>query len=78
MKSEEWNRRFPIGTRVRYYPIQGVKKYIETTTRSEAWELGHGVAVVKINGRTGGVALSHLFVVVDLRPGDCVHGLYED
>jgi hypothetical protein len=60
MTAALWNRRFPIGTRVRYHPVKGERKHIETKTRSEAWELGSGVSVVKIDGRSGGVALSHL------------------
>lgn len=65
--AEQWNADHPVGTAVRYWPIYppiaGVPP-VDTRTRSEAWALGHGAVVVKIEGRTGGVALSH----VELRP----------
>ena len=59
----EWNQRFPVGTPVRYHPIIGDKEFITSKTRSEAWELGHGAPVVKIEGRTGGVALEAIDVI---------------
>jgi len=64
IKAEDWNSKYPIGTKVRYWPIKGIEKeYIDTTTRSEAWELGHGEVIVKIVGRTGGCAISHMAVL---------------
>lgn len=59
----EWNQRFPVGTPVRYHPIIGDKKFITSKTRSEAWELGDGTPVVKIEGRTGGVLLEAIDVI---------------
>ena len=59
----EWNQRFPVGTPVRYHPIIGDHEFVESTTRSEAWELGHGAPVVKIDGRTGGVLLEAIDVI---------------
>lgn len=59
----EWNQRYPVGTAVRYHPIIDEKDFITSRTRSEAWELGHGAAVVKIEGRAGGVALEAIDVV---------------
>jgi len=58
-----WNQRHPVGTPVRYYPIMGEPEHVDTVTRSEAWELGHGQPVVKISGRTGGVCLQHIEVL---------------
>lgn len=64
--AESWNAAHPIGTRVRYWsiypPIPSVPP-LDTTTRSEAWELGDGSVVVLIEGRTGGVHLSHIEVL---------------
>jgi len=60
MTAKEWNQKYPVGTKVMYYPVAGRPEYIETETTSEAWELGHGEAVVKINRRAGGVSLKHL------------------
>lgn len=59
---EEFNRLCPIGTEVVYYPVLGDKKSERTVTRSEAWELASGHVVVKIKGRTGGVAIANLII----------------
>lgn len=59
----EWNERHRIGTRVRFTPVRGQPKTEDSRTRSEAWDLGGGDAVVSIEGRTGGVALHHLEVL---------------
>lgn len=61
--AKDWNEKHPAGTRVKYFPIAGEPEFDMTQTRSEAWILGHGEPVVKINGCTGGVALSHLEVL---------------
>lgn len=43
---EEWNRIYPPGTQVRVRLDDG--RYITTRTRSIAWQLGHGRAVVNL------------------------------
>jgi hypothetical protein len=58
MTAEEWNTRFPKGTRVILTLSDDSK--METRTRSQAWNLGHGVPVVLIDGKTGGWELSRL------------------
>lgn len=64
--AESWNAAHPVGTPVRYWPIwppiDGVPP-VDTTTRTPAWTLGDGSAVVSIVGRTGGVHLSHVEVL---------------
>ena len=68
MSAEEWNERHPIGTPVVYWPVYPPEPGIgpvETKTRSEAWPLGHGEVVVKVEGRAGGVALSHIELLVE-------------
>lgn len=60
MTVDEFNARYPVGSAMRYYPIRGEAGNIETKTRSEAWALGHGEVVVKIEGRTGGCCISHM------------------
>lgn len=60
MTAEDASNMFPVGTKVKYYPILDENHYEESEIRSEAWELGHGELVVKIKGRTGGVSVSHL------------------
>lgn len=63
MNASEWNAKHPVGTPVIYFSVQGeLDNGFETKTRSEAWELGSGAAVVSISGRTGGVHLTHLYV----------------
>lgn len=58
MTAKEWNEKYPVGTKVIYRPIRDSDDRMrETRTRSEAWELGHGQAVVCIEGTAGGVAL---------------------
>lgn len=37
---------------------------LETTTRTPAWTLGHGEPVVSVEGYAGGIALTHVDVVV--------------
>ncbi len=52
--------RFPIGQRVRYFPVAGEDMHRLATIRSEPWRLGHGAIVIKITGQTGGVHVGHL------------------
>lgn len=63
--AESWNAAHPVGTRVRYWPIYPANASVppvDTVTRSEAWAIGDGTVVVCIEGRCGGVALSHIEV----------------
>jgi hypothetical protein len=53
----EWNERYPVGTIVRFRDASNDQI---SRTRSEAWELGGGVPVVAIEGRSGGVGVSFL------------------
>jgi len=50
-----WNQRNPIGTPVRLRGSDGT--VTQHTTRSEAWLLGHGQAVVLLSGLSGGYGL---------------------
>lgn len=63
MTAEQWNARHPVGTPVLYWPflppVTDVPP-VDSKTRSEAWALGGGHAVVLIEGKSGGVFLSHL------------------
>lgn len=68
MTADEWNAQYPVGTRVRYWPIRGASdNYSDSRTRSAAWELDSGISIVSIEGRSGGVALSHLMALEDER-----------
>jgi len=60
MTAEAFTAKYPVGTACRYYPIAGDSTHDKTHIRSEAWRLGHGAVVVKIEGRRGGVDINHL------------------
>jgi hypothetical protein len=57
--AEQWNAKYPVGTPIAFFPIKGRMEHTDTKTCSEAWELGGGQVVVKIEGRAGGVAIQH-------------------
>jgi hypothetical protein len=72
ISADEWNAKHPIGTRVRYWSLRptvsGDAPPIETKTRSTAWALGSGDAVVSVDGVAGGVALTHVDVLDEPAP----------
>lgn len=63
MNAEQWNARYPVGTRVAAFPITRMEPPLLTTTRTPAWELGHGTPVVSVDGYAGGIALTHIDVI---------------
>jgi hypothetical protein len=72
-----WNSAYPVGTAVRYWPVYPPMDGIppeDTKTRSEAWTIGDGSVVACVDGRSGGVCLSHIEApragVVKLSPND--------
>lgn len=68
MHAIQFNKKHPVGTAVRYWP--GIKEGegIETVTRSSAWVLLSGPSVVAVEGRSGGVALTHIEVMQEELP----------
>jgi len=62
MTADDWNNAYPVGTKVRYYPVSDEPHHEETRTRSKAWTLGSGHVVVAVEGRPGGVSIQHLLV----------------
>ncbi|CNJ92591.1 Uncharacterised protein [Yersinia mollaretii] len=58
--ADMFNQKFPIGSRFNYFPVKGIPDSVEVVTRTEAWALGHGAVVVSVNGRVGGVSITHL------------------
>ena len=58
-----WNERYPLGTKVDYFPVAGWPQHDRTATRSEAWGSASGEVVVKVEGHAGGVSVRHLLVV---------------
>lgn len=66
ISADEWNALHAVGTHVRYYPVLPTilsAPPVDSKTRSEAWTLGHGAVVVSIEGKSGGVLISHLQVL---------------
>lgn len=55
---EAWNSQYSSGTPV--VVIQDDGSQVISKTRSIAWALGHGEAVVSYEGRSGGYALSRV------------------
>ena len=74
MNVETWNFFYPSGTAVELTNDDG--KTERTFTRSEAWYLGSGTAVVKVNGRAGGYLLSRIRPVRGQTPDHVVNGKY--
>ncbi len=63
MTAEEWNERNAVGTRVAYWPVLKQCRVIYTTTRTRAYVLPQtGDPVVKLDGKSGPVLLSHVRV----------------
>ncbi|HBN6266155.1 TPA: hypothetical protein L3N15_004136 [Vibrio parahaemolyticus] len=73
-------KKFPLGTRVKYYPIMGLDNYVLTCIRSEPWECC-GSIIIKISGRAGAVNVTHLglmgetYIGVDLASGSSYTGI---
>lgn len=59
---DDFNRRFPVGTRVRYWRRRP-QLPLDTVTRTAAYVLGDHTAVVFIDGVSGCIALDHLDVL---------------
>lgn len=59
-EADAWNDRYLPGTRVRAYPMTRDDAPLTTRTRSRAWPLDCGQAVVLVDDYSGGIALSHV------------------
>jgi hypothetical protein len=53
----DWNTRYPVGTKVKYFPVIGGLRYGETKTLTAAWVLSGHTAVINVEGVSGCVAL---------------------
>jgi hypothetical protein len=62
MNIEEWNKMVPVGTPVRYYPRNLGIEWHDSVTRSTAYELCDGTAVVLLEGMVGGRAIDNIEV----------------
>jgi hypothetical protein len=58
--ADQWNAAHPIGTPVHAWPATRNDKPMATRTRTSAWTLGHGEAVVSVEGYAGGIRLAHI------------------
>jgi hypothetical protein len=61
-RAERFNAANPIGTPVRYWPGVRDGEGRESVTRSPAWALLSGQAIVCVEGYAGGIALTHVEV----------------
>jgi hypothetical protein len=67
MTADQFNALYPVGTPVVAYPLTRPEdnqpeffEKLDTKTRKPAWTLGHGAAVVSVDGYAGGIALTHI------------------
>lgn len=58
-----FNKQHPPGTPVHFWPGIRLVEPLKSRTRGEAWALPSGEAVVRVEGRAGGIALSHIEVI---------------
>ncbi len=58
---EAWNSQYPVGTPV--IVVQDDGSHVKSETRSAAWTLEHGEAVVSYKGRSGGYLLSRVIPI---------------
>jgi len=59
----DFNKVTPPGTPVRFWPATRQVEPLISRTRGAAWAMPSGEAVVRVEGRTGGIALSHVEVI---------------
>ena len=62
--ADQWNRLYPLDTKVRYWTIAGRGDGEDTATRSTACVMGGHTAVVKLHGINGFVDLRHCWALV--------------
>lgn len=60
VSASNFNRRFPVGSRFRYYPVPGIPDWYYVTTRSEAWHMKNGRVVVRVEGMIGGFSVNRM------------------
>ncbi len=61
--ADAFNKQHPPGTPVYFWPGIRLNEPLKSRTRGEAWALPSGEAVVRVEGRAGGIALSHIEVI---------------
>ena len=68
LTAEAFNKKHPVGTRVKYFPYHGSDYYKETKTCSAAWGTSIDDAVVRIHGNAGAVNLGRLEAIMNPIP----------
>lgn len=63
-RASEFNKKYPVGTPVRYYPYIGSLSST-TKTRSPAWDLPDGHTLVSVDGVSGGVNIENIDGICD-------------
>lgn len=64
LSADEFNKLYPIGTKVKYFPIRtNPADFLEVETTSPAWELGSGAQVVCLSHGTGGYSFDNIEVL---------------
>jgi hypothetical protein len=58
--ADAWNAAHPVGTAVRYWSGYREGEGRTSRTRTPAWMLGSDLAVVSVDGHSGGIALTHV------------------
>jgi hypothetical protein len=56
--AKTWNAHWPVGTKVTL--IRDLGDQVETRTRSEAWVVGGGTVLIKLDGISGGYLLERV------------------
>ena len=60
----QFNKLYPIGTKVKYYPIRSnPKKFVMAETTTPAWQLASGANVVGLNCGAGGYFFNNIEVI---------------
>lgn len=60
MTAEQWNERYPVGTRVAAFPVTRDEPPLLGQTISVAWPLVHGGACVRVSGCASAIPLTHV------------------
>lgn len=68
--AESFNKKHREGTPVLFWPGVRPDSPQKSTTRGSAWALPDGDPVVRVHGRPGGIALSHIEVIHPIKESE--------
>lgn len=64
MTADMFNRQYPVGTKIKYYPIVRLKDDYKTgVTTTPAWDMNSNTPLVTTDIMSGGLLLSHIEVI---------------